>query len=134
MSDETRNLTHKQLKGIAALLTTNTKEEAAAAAGVSTATLRRWLKEPDFREAYRAERFRFLERLTGELLARSSAAIGVLGDALEDADINARLRAARSVLDYVLKAVETERRIMETEELEARMEALEEALEARRGP
>jgi hypothetical protein len=125
-------LTTKQLKAVAALLTTNTREEAAKAAGVSPATLYRWLKEPGFREEYRAERYRVVERVLGELLARSSAAIAVLGDGLEDPDINARLRAARSVLDYVLKGTELERKIRELDELEERVEELEALLHTRR--
>ena len=137
MRDETENslensLTLKQLKAIAALLTTSTREEAAKVAGVSPATLYRWLKEPPFREEYRAERFRVMERVLGELLARSTAAITVLGDALEDSDVNARLRAARSILDYVLKGTELERKIHELEELEGRIEELEALVQARK--
>ena len=132
MRDETQNLTSKQLRAIAALLTTNTREEAAAAAGVSPATLYRWLKEPAFREEYRAERSRAVGQVMGELLARASSAISVLGDGLEDDDVGARLRAARATLDYVFKGVEIERRLQEQEELEARLDSIEAALEARR--
>jgi AcrR family transcriptional regulator len=131
MRDGARNLTPKQLKAIAALLATSTREEAASAAGVSPATLYRWLKDDGFREEYRDERYRVVGHVVGELLAKASAAVTALGEGLEDSDINARLRAARFVLDYVLKGTELDRRLHEQEELEARLDAIEEALQAR---
>jgi hypothetical protein len=68
-----------------------------------------------------------LPRAASAHLARSGAK---LESALEAGDINTELRAATRVLDYIVKLVELERRIRETQELEARITDLEIATEA----
>jgi hypothetical protein len=61
VSGHGEKLTRKQEQAIAALLLHPTVREAAAEAKVGEATLRRWMKEPAFNDAYTATRRRLLE-------------------------------------------------------------------------
>ena len=58
----------------------------------------------------------------------SLKAINALSDALDVEDVGDRIRAARAVLDYWHKGIETERRVNETEELAAEIEELKREL------
>jgi hypothetical protein len=64
---EKRELTVKQIKAIEALLSQPTTATAAKAAGVSQATLFRWLNDPTFAAAYRSAR-KHVESLLRDLL------------------------------------------------------------------
>jgi hypothetical protein len=112
----------KKEEAIAALLTHRTFEEAAREVDVSTKTLLRWQKEPEFDNAYReAKRAAF-----GQSIARlhhlSSAAVSTLGKIMLDSAMPpaTRVRAADSILDHATKAIEIEG-------IEARVMALEAA-------
>jgi hypothetical protein len=112
----------KKEEAIAALLTHRTLEEAAREVDVSTKTLLRWQKEPEFDNAYReAKRAAF-----GQSIARlhhlSSAAVSTLGKIMLDSAMPpaTRVRAADSILDHATKAIEIEG-------IEARVMALEAA-------
>src|SRR5262245_34525881 len=97
-----------QERALAALLSSSSHAEAAQRAGISESTLQRWLREPAFREEYRAARRALLEAAIGRLQSASGDAVQVLQDVLTDpqAGANARIRAACSILDYSVKAVE----------------------------
>jgi hypothetical protein len=56
MADRKSMLGRKQEDDMAALLTQRNVEEATRAAGIGTSTLLRWLKLPEFQEAYREAR------------------------------------------------------------------------------
>jgi hypothetical protein len=123
MSGETENsLTPKQHKAIVALLSEDTVEDAAQTAGVSPATLRRWLKQPAFSNEYRAERRRFMERAVGALQAACTAAVEALVRNLNCGVASVEVRAASAILDRALKGVELY-------DIIERIEALEEVLE-----
>jgi len=112
----------KKEEAIVALLTHRTMEEAARAVDVSTKTLLRWLKEPEFDNAYReAKRAAFAQSIA-RLHHLSSAAVSTLGKIMLDSATPpaTRVRAADSILDHTAKAIEIE-------EIEARVEALEQA-------
>jgi hypothetical protein len=110
-----------------ALLSTRTVEEAARVVHISPRTLYRWQKEPKFDAAYReAKRMSF-----GQSIARlhylCSAAVSTLGKVMLDAGTPpaTKVRAADSILNHSIKAIETE-------EIIARVAELERALEARK--
>ena len=112
----------KKEEAVAALLTYRTLEDAARAVNVSTKTLLRWQKDPEFDNAYRdAKRAAF-----GQSIARlhhlSSAAVSTLGKIMLDSATPpaTRVRAADSILDHAAKAIEIE-------DIEARVAALETA-------
>jgi hypothetical protein len=115
----------KKEAAIAALLTQRNLEEAAKAVGIDAKTLQRWMKIPEFDAAYReAKRAAF-----GQTIARlhqvSSAAAATLGKVMVDpgTPASARVRAAESILNHTIRAIEID-------DLEARIAGLERAAEA----
>jgi transposase-like protein len=107
---------------IEALLTQRNVEEAARTVGISTQTLYRWLKEPEFEAAYREGRRAAVSQSYARLQQASSAAASTLFKLMVDANAPAstRVRAANSVLDHARHAVEIE-------DIEVRVAALEQA-------
>ena len=117
----------KKEEAIAALLTQRNVEEAAKAAGIGTNTLLRWLKVPEFNDAYREARRAAFGQSVARLQQASSAAVTVLLKVLADPTTppSVRVRAADSVLDHSAKAIEIE-------DIEARVAAIELKLKAPR--
>ncbi len=115
----------KQEDAIAALLTQRTLDEAARATGISTKTLLRWLKEPEFDAAYRAAKRTAFGQAIARLQQATSAAATTLLKVMIDSSTPAsvRVRAADSIFSHAAKAIEIE-------EIEARVAALEQAAES----
>lgn len=118
-------MTTKQKRAIAALLTASTKQEAARAAGISYATLRRWLAEDaDFQQAYNDELQGVIERAA--VLARQgmTEAVTALREIVADGETaqNTKVAAARTILESGAK-------IIEMQSFEARLAALEKTME-----
>jgi hypothetical protein len=110
----------KQEEAIAALLTHRSVEEAARGAGIGTKTLLRWLKVPEFQNAYREARREAFGQAVARLQQASSAAVSTLLKIMVDTNVPAssRVRAADCVLEHTAKAIELE-------DLEARVSELE---------
>jgi hypothetical protein len=117
--------TRKREQAVGALLTAATIGRAADAVGVSERTLRRWLKEPQFRRAYLDARRACVDQTVALVQQLGASAVLALGEALRHRDVNARLRAVKIALDVALKGVEVA-------DLEERLAALE-AAEAKAG-
>jgi hypothetical protein len=113
-------LTPAQHKAVSALLTEPSVRKAAEAAGVQERRLYRWLKEPDFAEAYRTARREATQQAIARLQQASGAAVSILLTlmARDTSPPAIRLAAARTVLEMAVKSVELE-------DLAARLEALE---------
>lgn len=113
---------HKKEEAIAALLAHRSLEDAARAVGISTKTLLRWLKEPQFDAEYRKARRAAFSQSVARLQQASSAAVSTLLKIMVDpnAPASTRVRAADSVLDHGAKAIEIE-------DIEARVSELERA-------
>jgi len=109
---------------VAAMLTQRNVEEAARAVGISTATLMRWQKLPEFQEVYRAARRAVHGQSIARLQQATSAAVSTLLRVMVDANTPAstKVRAADSVLNHSAKAIELE-------DIEVRLAALERATE-----
>lgn len=122
---ERSKLTAKQQRAIEALLSEPTVQAAAKAAGVSKATIFRWLGDSVFSEAYRDLRGRLLESTLAALQQASGDAVKTLREVMEGAILHpsARVSAARTLLEMSLKA----REVLEVEE---RLKALEARLNA----
>jgi hypothetical protein len=104
MSGHGRKRDRKLEQAISALLSEGTVEQAAKKAGVGYATLRRWLKEPGFREAYRQARRELVEGAVGRIQAATGQAVDtLLTVAKEGAKAGDRVRAAVALLDYALR-------------------------------
>jgi hypothetical protein len=112
-------------EAVAAMLTQRNVEEAARSVGISTATLMRWQKEPEFQQAYRAARRAAHGQSIARLQQATSAAVSTLLKVMVDASTPAstKVRAADSVLNHSAKAIEIE-------DIEVRVSELERAAEA----
>ena len=115
----------KQEQAITALLTQRNVDEAAKATGIAPKTLWRWLRLPEFQEAYRkARRQGFAQSIARLQQASSAALLKIMLD--QNAPPSTRVRAAECVINQGSRA-------MEIEDLEVRIAALERsAAEARR--
>jgi hypothetical protein len=101
-----QKLTAKQEALIAALLTERSHATAATKAGVSEATLYRWLKLPEFRLAYRLARHELVEGAIGRIQAATGQAVDTLVRVAQhgkkDGD---RVRASVAVLDLAFRGL-----------------------------
>jgi hypothetical protein len=101
-----QKLTGKQEELIASLLTEPTHAAAAAKAGVSEATLYRWLNLPAFRDAYRQARRDLVEGAVGRIQAATGQAVDTLlaiaKGGVKDGD---RVRAAVALLDHAFRGL-----------------------------
>ena len=120
------NLSHKQEKAIAALLSEATVSSAAEKAGVGEVTLDRWLKLPDFLAAYREARREVVEKSVAQMQQSSWAASTTLIRLLGSGSDSIRLRAAQTILDQANKG-------LEMIDFEERLAALEQQSEERGG-
>lgn len=109
-----------QEKVLAALLTSSTKAEAAAKAGISSRQLRRYLDKPEFLAEYQRRKSAMIEDATTQLQNSLSGAIAALSDIAEDeqAERYARISAARAILLYCVRYTETSEIIPRLERLE----------------
>jgi len=116
-------LTGRQESAVAALLTEPTIEAAALKAQIGARTLYRWLHAPLFAAAYREARRQAVGQATARLQQASADAVTTLQSVMTDptAPAPARVNAAKAVLEIAVKAIEVE-------DLEARVEELEQAL------
>ena len=110
----------KKEEAIAALLVHRNTEEAARAVGIAPKTLLRWQQIPEFQAAFRAAKFAAYSQTIGRLHQTSDAAVSTLGKVMVDANTPAstKVRAADSILNHTIKAIENE-------EIEARVSELE---------
>lgn len=113
----------KKEKAIEALLREPNTAQAAKAAGISEATMHRYLKEPAFREAYKRTRAQLLDNTVTVLMAVSLEAVKTLQAIMSDKEspVPCRLGAARSLLEWSFKS----REMLEYEE---RLRVLEETV------
>jgi len=118
-------LTRKLEDAVAAMLTQRNIEEAARSVGISTATLMRWQKLPEFQEAFREGRRAAFGQCIARLQQASGVAVSVLLKVLADpaTPASVRVRAVDSVLSHAAKGIEIE-------DIEARVAALELAAKA----
>jgi hypothetical protein len=106
MGGHGEKLSRKWEQAIAALLTSATIEEAAEKAKVGVTTLRRWLSEPAFRNAYRRARTDVLERTVATLLRLSTSAVVALARNLTCGKPACEIRAALGILEQATRGVE----------------------------
>lgn len=118
--------TSRKDRAVLALLEHPTVEKAADVVGVHPATLRRWLREPEFQEALRqARREKFVQSM-GLLHLGTNAAISNLLKIMRDPNQpgSTQVRAIDSLLNRVAKAIEIE-------DILSRLTVLERLVQAR---
>jgi hypothetical protein len=115
----------KMEEAIAALLTQRNVDEAAKAAGISTRTILRWMKEPEFQKAYRqARRLAYSQAVAKLQQASTAAATTLIKIAIDPAmPASVRVRASECIMNQSSKAIEIE-------DIEARVTELETAAAA----
>jgi hypothetical protein len=112
---------HKMEEAVAAMLTQRNLDEAARVVGISTATLMRWQKLPEFQVAYREARRAAFGQSVARLQQGSSAAATTLLKMLIDpaTPASVRVRAAECIMNHATKAIEIEDIEVRVSELEA---------------
>ena len=95
---------------ILALLEYPTQEQAAAALGISTTTIRRALKRPEFQRHYRAARFQAFGYANGRFSQAGPAAVAKLLQASRNqkASPASRLRASRCLAKHTFEGAQIE--------------------------
>jgi len=121
MNGHGEKLSRKQEQAILALLSQPTLQAASQGCGVSESTLGRWMRLPDFQNRYREARREMINGAIANLQQASGEAVNCLRTVMRDAQASAssRAAAAKTVLEFALKATEFE-------ELEQRVLAIEE--------
>jgi AcrR family transcriptional regulator len=114
-------LTNRQRRVIPHLLEAPSTEEACRRARINKTTVYEWLKNETFREALKRARDEVIERALDSLKANVSKATETLVKLLDSKSEPIRARAAEDIIEFAQKA-------LEHEELEKRIEALEERL------
>jgi hypothetical protein len=117
----------KQEAAIAALIANRNQEEAARSAGIAPSTLKRWLKLPDFRRAYREARREIVQQTNARLQQSSGAAVTVLLKLMADSATPPAVRARTAHC-----IVECANRSLEFEDIEQRIASLEEGARQKR--
>ena len=113
-------MTPKKQKALLALLTSPTREKAAAVAGITSKTLRGYLADPEFQAEYKRAFAVLVEDATRQAQQAIAPALSTLREIVEDSDENAqaRISAARSILEYSMKLTETTDILTRLDELE----------------
>jgi hypothetical protein len=98
----------KTEQAVAALLNHATIEDAAKAVDVAVITLRRWVRDENFRSEYERARRQLMEHAAARLQQASSLAVETLRGIMQDesAPASARAMAARIVLEMGQRATE----------------------------
>lgn len=109
-----------QEKVIAALLSSNTRQEAAEKAGISERTIRRYFAQADFLTRYNEEKKKILDEANTQIQGALEPSIKALREIVEAKKTppSVKIQAARAILEYTI-------RLGEYTELEARIRLLE---------
>ena len=119
-------MTPNKEKLLAALLTSRSKKEAAAAAGIAERTMRTYFEDPEFCQRYREAFAGVVQDATRRAQQLLEPALSTLQTVMEDEEIpaQARIAAAKSIIDYSLKLTEQADILEQLRELERWKEEL----------
>lgn len=119
-------MTPNKEKLLAALLTSRSKKDAAAAAGIAERTMRTYFEDAEFCQRYREAFAGVIEDATRQAQALLMPALSTLQTVMEDEEIpaQARITAAKSIIDYSLKLTEQADILEQLRELERWKEEL----------
>jgi hypothetical protein len=116
------SLSYRQEKAILALLREPNMDAAAKSAGVTSRTLRRWMRQKEFFRRYKRERSLQMEGVLEALRASAIDAVQVLNSVAHSkkAPASSRVSASKALLEFHFRSHELvvlERRISQLEEL-----------------
>ena len=119
-------MTPNKEKLLVALLTSRTKKEAAAAAGISDRTMRSYFEDKELCQRYRDAFAGVVQDATRRAQQLLEPALSTLQTVMEDEEIpaQARITAAKSIIDYSLKLTEQADILEQLRELERWKEEL----------
>lgn len=102
-------MTKRAEQYLAALLTSNTRKEAAEKAGVSPRWLREIVKDPEFAAEYNRRKAEMVDDATRRLQRLSQKAITALESVLDDSEARRgeKISAAKTALEYGQRYTET---------------------------
>jgi hypothetical protein len=86
-----QKLTRKQEQAISALLCAGTLQQAAAKAGISYSTLKRWLGDSSFSRAYRNARRELVDGAVGRIQAATGQAVPLVAWPFKPSSAMARM-------------------------------------------
>ena len=117
------NIEPKKENALAALLSSATREEAAAKAGCTKRTIINYLKDPEFLQRYERAHSDLVTVATQQIQRSLAPAISTLQSIAEDenAGLNARVSAAKGLLEYGIRLAELNDIYRRIEELEGRL-------------
>ena len=119
--DDNEKLSPRQIRVIPYLLVAPSIEEGCKRARISKAAVYEWLKDEAFRQELKRQRAAAIEQALDSLKANLTKATETLVKHMNSERENISIRAAESIIEFAQKA-------LEHEELERRIEALEERL------
>jgi predicted DNA-binding protein YlxM (UPF0122 family) len=119
--NDPKALTARQMRVIPYLLDAPSIEEGCKRAKVSKGAVYEWLKEESFRQELKRQRDELIERALDSLKANVTKATETLVKLLDSDSEPMQARAAEDIVEFAQKA-------LEHEELEKRIEPLEERL------
>ena len=107
---------------LAALVSGNTIKGAAQITGTNEKTIRRWLTEPEFAAEVAQARAEVTKDIIHGLISKAETAIATLDGVMtaERVSAHAKVQAARTILEFAVKAIEQAEIIERIEELEKR--------------
>ena len=119
-------MTPNEERALSALLTSKTKLEAAEKAGITDRTMRNYFENPEFCQRYREAFAGVVQDATRRAQQLLEPALSTLQTVMEDEEIpaQARITAAKSIIDYSLKLTEQADILEQLRELERWKEEL----------
>ena len=119
-------MTPNEERALSALLTSKTKLEAAKKAGITDRTMRSYFENPEFCQRYREAFAGVVQDATRRAQQLLEPALSTLQTVMEDEEIpaQARITAAKSIIDYSLKLTEQADILEQLRELERWKEEL----------
>lgn len=126
--DQPDALTPKQERALQALLIHSSRKEAAAAAGISDATLWRYQKDPAFVRRLQEARSEAFDHTVARLQQGAPEVVSVLFDLVRREDVapGSRVAAIRLYLEYYIRGTELQALRAELEELKEYLRKKEE--------
>jgi len=122
MVETSKKMLRKKEKAIACLITQPTITLAAQEAGISQSTMFRWLNDSEFQADFRKAKKEIVGHALTQVQRSVTKAVETLLDVMGNGVVeSAKVSAAKTILELAIRAVEIE-------DLEERLEALEERM------
>jgi hypothetical protein len=120
-----QKLTDRQLKAIPHIVASPTYAEGCQKANINKTTFYKWLKEPEFKRELDRQRDEVAAEAFSVLTQSLTKAVETLVGLLEHKDDRLKRLTAKDIIDFII-------RHKEVEDLEKRIEAIEQRLNERR--